>query len=195
MKLRRIARESGENITVDIKDIERMFGSKVADALVEYCRKYKKDIDKVMNSLEMDGNRQNEWDKFDAWLQDTKKIDFTGGFGDYDIDAEIDRERKRKETVDMDVDDFEGKMEKIRRGFGDGKQQKRRYVSRNRFKESLGEHNTELDVIDSIAECIGDHDAVDSFEYDDYEPYLYLTMTDGTKFKVSVEKIESSDED
>ena len=126
---------SGENITVDIKDIERMYGKDVANGLLEYCKKFKKRPEQVMNDLSEDGNGQTEWEKFDNWMKHKHQTDFDHKFRDkkYDYDAEIRKSRKRRETMDVDVDDFERKMAKIRKGFGTGKP-KRRYVSRNRFK-------------------------------------------------------------
>lgn len=124
---------SDENITADIKDVERMYGADVANGLLEYCRMFKKSPGQVMNDLSEDGNGQTEWDKFDNWLQKKKGIDFTGGFGDYSVDDEIKRQRERERETEVDADEFERKMAKTRRRFGAGKP-KRRYVSRNRFK-------------------------------------------------------------
>ena len=134
IRFRKLTKESAdENITADIKDVERMYGKDVANALLEYCRKFGKKPSQVMNDLSEDGNGQTEWDKFDIWLKKNKGIDFTGGFGDYSIDDEIKKQREREKSAEMDVDKFERKMAKIRKGFGTGKP-KRRYVSRNRFK-------------------------------------------------------------
>ena len=90
--------------------------------------------------------------------------------------------------MDVDVDDFEKKMAKIRKGFGEKKPRRRRRT----FKESLGMNNTPRDVIDFICGALGDEytqDYVDSLDYDDYEPVLYLNMQNGQKFKVTVEEI------
>ena len=134
IRFRRLTKESAdENITADIKDVERMYGKDVANGLLEYCRMFKKRPGQVMNDLSEDGNGQTEWDKFDNWLQKKKGIDFTGGFGDYSVDDEIKKQRERERETEVDVDKFERKMAKIRKGFGSGKP-KRRYVSRNRFK-------------------------------------------------------------
>lgn len=171
-----------------ISFVKKTYGQKVADALREYCDTTGISPSTVAYSLKTDGNGQVPWDKFDNWLQRKKKVDFTDKFGDYDIDAEIKKDRKRRETMDVNVDDFEKKMAKIRKGFG-GKKSRR---GRRTFKESLGMNNTPNDVIDFLCGAIVDDDTegyVQSFDYDDYEPVLYLDMKNGQKFKVTVEEI------
>lgn len=171
-------------------EIAKTFGKDVSEALREYCGKTGLEPSTVAYSLKTDGNGQNPWEKFDNWMKHNHRTDFDHKFRDkkYDYDAEIRQSKKRRETMDVDVDDFEKKMAKIRKGFG-GKKSRR---GRRTFKESLGMNNTPNDVIDFICGAIVDDDTegyVQSFDYDDYEPVLYLDMKNGQKFKVTVEEI------
>ena len=80
---RRIVRESNDMIVY--KEIEKMYGVKVAKMLQQYCALKNLDPDTVVNDTSTDRNGMCAWDKFDVWAKG-KGVDFADSFGSVDVD-------------------------------------------------------------------------------------------------------------
>ena len=157
MKLHKIVKEEKD---LTLKDIEKGYGKKVAQALVRYCTLKKLDMDEVVGDLKTDGNGMTPWDKFDVWAQNTLGLDIMGDFDDtYDWSGAEERERQQRELDRQEKEDKPKRKRKHRRiktrsrygreyPFDDDS---KRFTEKSLMNESSFEKMTMKDVLDAFS--------------------------------------------
>ena len=84
MRFRKIVRESSEDA---LSWVKKMYGSKTASMLQDYCAAKDKDINKVVWDESPDGSGVTEWDKFETWAKNKRRTNVQRDrFGDTTID-------------------------------------------------------------------------------------------------------------
>lgn len=158
MKLHKIVKEEKD---LTLKDIEKGYGKKVAQALVRYCTLKKLDMDEVVGDLKTDGNGMTPWDKFDVWAQNTLGLDIMGDFDDtYDWSGAEEHERQQRELDRQEKEDKPKRKRKHRRmktrsrygreyPFDDD--DSRRFTEKSLMNESSFEKMTMKDVLDAFS--------------------------------------------
>lgn len=157
MKLHKIVKEEKD---LTLKDIEKGYGKKVAQALVRYCTLKKLDMDEVVGDLKTDGNGMTPWDKFDVWAQNTLGLDIMGDFDDtYDWSGAEERERQQRELDRQEKEDKPKRKRKHRTrktrsrygreyAFDDDD---KRFTEKSLMNESSFEKMTMKDVLDAFS--------------------------------------------
>lgn len=171
---RRIVRESNDMIVY--KEIEKMYGVKVAKMLQQYCALKNLDPDTVVNDTSTDRNGMCAWDKFDVWAKG-KGVDFADSFGSVDVDDLLGVGKGKKKP--------RGRMPKVYD----------RPTDSDIYGEGSGsEPVDEYFISNWIGEELQDCEWVDPAEiqYAGDEPWVEISTPDGDVYRIQVTKVYSS---
>ena len=160
------------------KDIEKMYGVKVAKMLQRYCELKDIDPEVVVNDTSVDRNGMCAWDKFDVWAKG-KGVDFAAGFGS------------------VDVDDLLGVGKPKRKPKGHATRFYDRPDSSDIYGEGSGSRMNEWDIAGWLEEELADCEWVDDLKTpnDDYEDPWFEIDSDGSTYRITVKKVFSPREE
>ena len=169
---RRIVRESNDMIVY--KEIEKMYGVKVAKMLQQYCALKNLDPDTVVNDTSTDRNGMCAWDKFDVWAKG-KGVDFAGDFGSVDVDSILGVGKGKKKSS--------GRMPKVYD----------RPTDSDIYGEGSGSRMSEWDIAGWLEEELKECEWVNDLKFsnDDYEDPWFEVDADGSTYRITVKKVFS----
>ena len=160
MRFRKIVRESDDALAW----VKKMFGSKTASMLQDYCAEKDKDINKVVWDETPDGSGVTEWDKFENWAKSKRRTNVQRDrFGDTTIDDYLPGGNSRRGRLGKVYD--EPSMSDM-------------------VAEATG--MDEYAIAEHIGEEIHDCEWVSNFNWGDYADMT--VEVDGVNYRISVER-------
>ena len=160
MRFRKIVRESEDALAW----VKKMFGSKTASMLQDYCAEKDKDFNKVVWDESPDGSGVTEWDKFETWAKNKRRTNVQRDrFGDTTIDDYLPGGNSRRGRLGKVYD--EPSMSDM-------------------VAEATG--MDEYAIAEYIGEELQDCEWVSNFNWGDYADMT--VEVDGVKYRISVER-------